>query len=199
MITPFENDPFPLMRKFWELEPWQVALIAFLASPIAIWLIELYRSLGDDTLPPYGLAVFRWSTVWMGDTFLAIAVGFLAQYYQEVKVEESWLTGKGFFVAIYLLGFLVSAGWILLEEFFFKTYPPGHKLNLNRPYHFFYMAWMVSMLLGGLRGIAWEKTTSFWLALSIAACYLIPMFGLDKNLPWEWTKQKYGPGRTTTP
>jgi len=197
-LSPVANDP---LGPFWSLPPGLVGLIAFFACPLAIWVIELVRSRFDRTKPPYGLAILRWPEVWLGDTLLAICLGFLAAYYQSAEVDPSIFTGRGFFIFCFAAGVAGSLGFLAWEKLS-GGYPKGHQINFNRFYHFFYMAWMIAALVSGSRALFFDPgmevvQVAFAFALGYFISVAIDIFGC--NFPWKWVQRRYGAARTTIP
>lgn len=201
MVSPIGSDP---LESFWNLGPWWDGAIAFLASPVAIYLIELTRSVFDKSRLPFGLAILRWPTVCLGDPLLAGIVATMAVYYQRIQVDPSPFTGLGFFVSCGVIGFLLSAGNIIFEKVT-GGYPKGHEININRPYHFLYTAWMVYMLVGSLRSIAWVVVYRDELLLVVIAlvlfgghCITQAIERLGYNYIWQALERRY-PERTRIP
>ena len=183
------------------LNPGLVGLIALLASPVAIWVIELVRSKRDPTRPPWGLAIFRWTTVCLGDCIgLAGMAATLAAYYQKVEVTPDRWTGQGFFLACMPLAFLASLSFIALEEFT-GAYPKEAKRNANRIYHFWYFAWMCYILIGGVRTLAYrQEMASVLVALGFIFGYLVTaaLDAFNKRPIWHIIERRW-PERTRTP
>ena len=197
-MSPVANDP---LGGFWMLNPAIVGLIIFAASPLAIWVIELGRAYAHPKeKPPWGLNFSRWATVWLGDTLLAGCVATLAAIYQRVDVGESFFTERPFFIICYAVGLLASVGWIVMEEMT-GAYPAHVKINANRLFHFWFFAFMVAVLLAGLRLIFYGKEIGLViLALTFAVGYLVA-FLMDiqgKNFVWNWVEKRW-PERTTIP
>lgn len=143
-----------LFKWFWELPLWLIGLITILGSFGAIYLIELYRSFKDDSRLPWGLSVFHWTTNFVGDPVFitGILIG-LALFYSRVRVGESIWTSRGFSISQLILGLTLAVAFIAMEEMA-GSFPPGHKWNVNRVYHFFLFAFFATQLIGGLR-ILW--------------------------------------------
>lgn len=201
MISPIGSDP---LESFWNLGPWWTGIIALLAGPVAIYLIELARSVRDKNRAPYGLAIFRWTMVWVGDSLLAGTIATVTAYYQRVQIESSPFTGLGFFVFCGVAGVLLSVGFIIFEEMT-NAYPKGHKRNANRAYHCIYFAWMAYMLIGSLRSLVWitmyrEEVLLVVLALAffVGYCVTIAIDLLGYNRIWQAIERRY-PERTKIP
>ena len=194
-----ENDPFQL---YWNMSPIMILYVTAFLGTGMLWLIELYRSFNNrhkKDRPPWGLAVFRWRAVCIGDLFfLPAACLFIAEYYARVRVEPSFWTSQAFFSIPLAFGLVVSAGFILLEEAT-GSYPKGKKVSLNRVYHFFYFWWMSYMLSGfAIRWLVyWEEPRFFAYAVA-AVCfwaYTVYEDGAKPNPVWIKITQRY-PRRT---
>ena len=193
-----------LFRFFWEQPVLLAGLMAFLAGPVAIYVIEFGRALFNPTRPPWGLAIFRWASVWLGDSLLALAIGVIALYYSRVLVEDSIWTGRGFSIFSLLLGLALSIGFIIFEESV-GIYPTELKININRVYHFFYFAWMAGMLVGATRIIGYGVVGGQERGLALAAALLVFLYfitvgidALDKSPLWHLIQHWY-PEQTRNP
>ena len=196
-----EKDP---LEFFWQWNPIVCGIVVAIGSPGLVYVIELGRSLFSEGRPPYGLAIFRWTTVYIGDLmFLAPLIAVMALYYNRVEVSESFFTNRGFFALCALMGLFYSAGFILLEEVT-RVYPQKDLGQIiNRTYHFFFVIWMVYMLIGALRAPFYGQEMGLVaVALVLFALYLVTQ-GIDNlrpdlNFVWRAVQQAY-PEQTKTP
>jgi hypothetical protein len=116
-------------------------------------------------------------------------------------VEASFFTSGGFFALCMGLG-LIGATLQIIKEERERSYPKGHKRNVNRIYHFPYMALMIAALISGLRALAFNPEVGIvWIAFAFGASYLLSIIVrvLELNFPWKWVQNRYGPERTTIP
>ena len=199
-MSPVEHD---LFRWFWGLPPLAVTLILLTWSPFLVWIAENIRYHTEAYRPPYGLAITRWTSCWVGDIFIALLAGVLALWLHKVEVPSSLWTDTSFsFVALAL-------GEVLTFMFVFVADNPtwGNNLvNMNRIVHvpFFFVA---STLLfdGGLKAIKFGLIDGYergfaWFAFALLLAYVITLAvdALDKSFVWHLVQDKW-PNKTRRP
>lgn len=136
---------------FGEVFTWDplVVFLVFSSAVGILWLIEFSRSYFDEARrPPYGLAIFRWNTNWLGDSLgLPLAMAGIALFYQKVRtVEENWFV-NGWWISLAAL--LVAVAITLLfvgKEEVEGAYQGADKWSANRLFHTPFFGLMVFLL-----------------------------------------------------
>ncbi len=205
MTSLVENDP---LKSFWDLSPFLVFVIVAFAGPGVVYSIELARSVFDrQRRAPWGLAIFRWPTVWFGDLiWISMTVAVVAEYYHRAQVDRTFLTDTEFFILCIPVGIISAVLFLVLEETR-GDYPAGEKVNANRAYHFVYFAWIAYMLFAAAtRGLYYLLTDREEPVLVVLA--LLSFFGgygssiflaeTNRNPFWKWVVRRY-PSRTWIP
>lgn len=188
-----ENDPLEFL---WKFHPVVVGVVVALFCMGILYLVEVGRYLADPTRLPWGLAIFRWNSNWLGELFLIpIAISFMAAYYQRVQVEPSFWTSPTFFILCWIVALIYVFVFVTLENTS-ADFPPGERLNANRIWHVLYSVPLMAIMVGGTRLIGYgliggrERGLAFG-ALAFTLLFLV-IAVVEFNPILDYLASRYG-------
>ncbi len=199
-----EHDIWP-WQAFFDLSRSDMIVFLIIWEPVTVWLAEVYRWLKDiNGRPPWGLAVFRWTPLWLGDTILAFDMGlFINPFYDRVRVEPTIWASLAFSLATIVAAILFTMGFLFLVDN--NSWPKGNRININRVVHTPYFAFMASLLFGATRlwkfGLVdgYERGLAVWGTILVIAYFATIIVDVtDKSPVWHWVQKKW-PERTIRP
>lgn len=171
-MSPIEND---LFRWFWELPPVAILIIAQAWSPGLVWVAEVIRWRTEPNRPPWGVGIFRWTTVVPGDLlFISSLLATVAIWLQEVEVNSSFFSSRELSVLAIILGTIQGLVFLLIDN---RSWGKN-QINWNRAVHLPYF-FIASILLwdGGLRAIGDGLIGGHEQGIALAALmFLLPYF-----------------------
>jgi len=191
-----EAGPF---RAVFEWDPHYVGLF-FATWSAGLWfLVEAPRSYFDGRRPPWGLAIFRWNTNWLGDLLcLSAMTGAIAVYYQQFGGPQPRAESDEIVWVAVGIATTVSFLFILFEELAGSYAVRADKFNANRLYHLVYFWVMVYLASTALTRFAiigpGEAQTAVVVAF-VAGAGWVATFVADtlgiENFIWLGVKCRY--------